>query len=284
VEKTIRKEIIRFVEESTENRLPPKDYRIFDAPLVGFSLADDPIFTSYQSIIGPFHLTPQEMYSQAAGDAQGRAGSVISWILPVSENIRKSNRKENYLPSREWAQCRTYGEKFNDALGRHMVDFLASLGAHAVVPKQSPAMRIVKDPRVGFASAWSERHVAFAAGLGSFSLNCGFITERGIAVTCGSIITDLVLEPSLRVSNEPWGNCLYFQDGSCGLCIKRCPVGAISGAGLDKLKCYSHAYGTAPNTVGKVYGLDKTGCGLCQTRVPCESLVPRRGGDGRGIA
>ena len=33
----------------------------------------------------------------------------------------------------------------------------------------------------GYFSNWSERHIAYAAGLGTFSLSDGFIIERGIA-------------------------------------------------------------------------------------------------------
>jgi epoxyqueuosine reductase len=112
-----------------------------------------------------------------------------------------------------------------------------------------------------------------AAGKGS-SLSDGFITERGIAHRCGSIITDVTITPTKRACADPWSNCLFFRDGSCGLCIKRCPVGAVSREGHDKEKCQAYVYGELRSTVGVLYGVMETGCGLCQTKVPCEAGVP----------
>lgn len=274
MERLIRDEIVRFTEESPENRFPGSEKRFFSDPLVGFAAADDPIFPEFKDLIGSFHLTPQEMFAHTFGAGEGQAASVICWILPIVEETRKSNRKENSFPSLEWAQTRSYGAKFNVSLSLYLAGYVERLGSRAVVPLLSPAMQVFKDTPVGAASSWSERHAAYAAGLGTFSLNCGFITERGIAIRCGSIITDCVLAPSKRPSNDPWGNCLYYRNGGCGLCIQRCPVGAITRKGLDKSKCYKHAYGTAPKTVGKLYGVAETGCGLCQTKVPCESRIP----------
>ncbi|MBP1611145.1 MAG: iron-sulfur cluster-binding oxidoreductase [Acidobacteria bacterium] len=274
MEKLIRDEIVRFAAESPENRFPDSDRRYFDDPLVGFAAAADPIFTEFKTLIGSFHLTPPEIFTHTFGSEEGQAASVICWLLPITEDTRKSNRKETFLPSLEWAQTRSYGAKFNVSLGRHLVSHLENFGHRAVVPLHSPLMQVFGDTPVGLASSWSERHAAYAAGLGTFSLNCGFISERGITIRCGSIVTDLVLSPSKRTDNDPWGNCLHYHNGRCGSCIKRCPVGAISRQGLDKTKCYKHAYGTVPQTVGKLYGVTETGCGLCQTKVPCESRIP----------
>jgi epoxyqueuosine reductase len=277
MEKLICDEIARFVAESPENRFPGSDRRYFDDPLIGFASAADPIFTEFKTIIGPFHLAPSEIFAHTFGSEKGPATSVICWLLPITEDTRKSNRKETFLPSLEWAQTRSYGAKFIVSLSRHLGSYLEVLGYQAVVPQLSPLMQVFGDTPAGLASSWSERHAAYAAGLGTFSLNCGFISERGITIRCGSIITNLVLAPSKRTSNDPLGNCLHYHNGRCESCIKRCPVGAISRQGLDKTLCYKHAYGTVPKTVGKLYGVAETGCGLCQTKVPCEFRIPFTG-------
>jgi len=263
----VREEIRRFVARSPANRFPDGGGPYFDEPLVGFAAADDPLFTAYKGIIGDFHLTPAQLLEGAA--------TVIVWILPISEGTRMSNRLESEWPSRKWALTRTHGETLNGALRRHLVAHLEGLGHRAVAPQLAPAWQEFTDTSVGVASTWSERHAAYAAGLGTFSLSDGLITARGIAHRVGSVITDLALPATPRTAPDHRHNCLWHRDGTCGVCIGRCPVGAITFAGHDKGRCRQYVYGAVPGAVGERYGVPYTGCGLCQTRVPCEAAIPR---------
>ena len=81
---------------------------------------------------------------------------------------------------------------------------------------------------LSYTSNWSERHVAFVCGLGTFGLSKGLITKKGIAGRFGSIITELTLSPDQREYH-----CIYEYCSMCGACVKNCPVNAIS---LDKGK------------------------------------------------
>lgn len=276
MKQTICNEIRRFVLEEEGNRFPDSGESYFEEPLVGFAAADDPLFSEYKSVIGDFHLTPAELAGlmPAGGEAPWSPRTVICWVLPISEATRKSNRGEASYPSRAWAQTRHFGESFNAALRRHLVGYLSAAGYHAFAPQLHPAWREYPDTPVGVASSWSERHAAYAAGLGTFSLNDALITPRGIAHRLGSVITDLKLEPSPRPYPDHQDNCLFYRDGSCGACIGRCPAGALSAAGHDKGSCREYVYGTVPQAVGERYGVGSTGCGLCQTKVPCESRIP----------
>lgn len=108
-----------------------------------------------------------------------------------------------------------------------------------------------------------------------FENTYGLITDKGIAHRCGSVINDAPLPPTPRRSGADYRRtCLYFSQGSCGLCIRRCPVGALSWQGHDKEKCREYVYAELRATVGQSYGIMETGCGLCQTRVPCEACIP----------
>jgi len=275
MQKAVRDEIVRFVLESKENRHLGEGERYFDEPLIGFASAEDPLFAEYKRIIGPFHRTPASFLA-AEPDAQVLLqGTVICWILPVTRATRETNRKERRWPSREWAHTRNYGEKFNTLLRRHVVTFLSGHGHRAIAPQLSPEWKRIEDTLVGIASTWSERHAAYAAGLGTFSLNDGLITERGIAHRCGSVITDLVLPPTKRSATDHRGNCLYYREGSCGICIDRCPAGALSREGHDKPKCSDYVHGEIPRAVGERFQVSELGCGLCQTMVPCEGAIPR---------
>jgi epoxyqueuosine reductase QueG len=242
---------------------------------VGFAAADDPLFSQYKKIIGDFHLTPRELFEDAFGPGSLPGGTVVVWILPIPEDTRLSNRAQDRLPSLAWARTRAFGERFNTDLRRHLVSFLEALGHRAVAPLLSPHWRMLDRTPVGLASTWSERHAAYAAGLGTFSLNDGLITPRGIAHRIGSVVTDLVLPPSGRTCEHHRANCLFFRGFDCGACIDRCPAGALTKEGHDKEKCRAHVYGAVMREVGDVYGVPEAGCGLCQTEVPCESRIPR---------
>jgi epoxyqueuosine reductase len=266
VEELLRSDIIRFIAGHPGNRLPESDTPYLDTPLVGFSSASDPLYGQYKNIIGTFHLLPSEILPAAV--------SVISWVLPVNRVVRESNRRQTELPSREWALTRTHGEGINGDLRRHLVAWLEGRGEQAAAPQYSPLWQEFGDTPVGIASTWSERHAAYAAGLGTFSLSDGFITPRGIAHRCGSVITTLPLAPTPRGFSNHHSNCLHYHDGSCGACITRCPVGAITRDGHDKTRCRELVYGTAPAQLSARYGVPQTGCGLCQTKVPCEAAIP----------
>ncbi len=279
----LEQEIKTFAGTSPANRLPfNKDYIIFDEPLVRFADGDDPIFAEYKTIIAPTHLTPREALAKAYGkspeDMPERL-SVIRWILPITDKTRKSNRSETLTPSRLWSHPRWYGEKFNDILRRHMVELLTEMGYLAVVPMLQPYFRIAANEK-GPYSNWSERHIAYAAGHGTFSLSDGFITECGIAHRCGSVVTDLVLPASPRTAENPYSNCLFYINGKCRACIVRCPAGAITEQGHDKIKCqqYLRDIGYSAATLKGGYDNNKSvaGCGLCQTKVPCEFRNPAK--------
>jgi epoxyqueuosine reductase QueG len=267
MEQRLYEEIVTFIGTHVGNKLPGSTSPYFDQPLVGISSAADPLYQEYKQIIGSFHLAPHELLP--------RANSVVSWILPISLEVRESNRHQTEWPSRQWAETRFNGEALNGKLRRHLVTWLENAGHQAVAPQYSPLWQEYAETPVGIASTWSERHAAYAAGLGTFSLSDGFITARGIAHRCGSVITTAALTPTPRTAPSHLHNCLHHNSATCGVCISRCPVGAITRAGHDKLRCRQLVYGSAPTRLSVEYGVAQTGCGLCQTKVPCEAAIPR---------
>jgi epoxyqueuosine reductase QueG len=272
----ITDEIRSFTRTSPLNRLPEYDGDvIFDEPLVNFADGNDPIFTDYKSIIDSTHLTPREALAEACGkkpeDLPARL-SIISWILPITLKTRQTNRQETVIPSRPWSYTRWYGEKFNDAAREHVVELLRNSGYLATAPSLQPYFKTMTNEK-GRYSNWSERHIAYAAGLGTFSLSDGFISERGIALRCGSVVTDLVLPPSPRTTRDHLSNCLFYVNKKCHACIPRCPAGAITENGHDKIRCDEYLNSDIAY-LKKEYGVEIQGCGLCQTKVPCEFRNP----------
>jgi len=240
------------------------EYRYYDPPLVGFAAAADPLFPEYKEIIGDLFRTPNEWLP--------RAVTVISYFLPFSEEVRISNRAPG-LASLQWLHGRFNGEEFNNKMRRFVISELQKTGAKALAPVIEPGF-ITDFKR--FASNWSERHVAYASGLGTFSLNRALITPRGMAGRFGSVITDLYFEPSSRPYTHPFQNCPSTDNRKCGACIERCPAGAITTEGKNNAICHDYLFNKDPMAeFNRQFGYPYSACGKCQTRVPCEYRIPQ---------
>jgi epoxyqueuosine reductase QueG len=245
-------------------------------PLVGFSSGADPLYDFYKEDIGDFYILPDVFVSDAHGKEFKRENlTIVSWILPQTDATKADHRKETHFPSERWARSRIMGEQVNVKLRKHLVEKLKEAGYDAVAPMISPLWKGARSEKYSFASTWSERHAAYAAGLGTFGLSDGLITEKGKAMRTGSVIVDAVIKPTPRKYEHHNESCLFIMDGTCGKCIERCPIGAISEKGHDKTLCNKYVTMTR-KYVPRHYDFDGYGCGFCQTGVPCESVNPRK--------
>ena len=270
-----------FLDDPELNRLGTGfDERAWDKPLVGFSRGDDALYLDFRKTVDPEHWIPAEAFALAfPGTAvEGRELTVISWVLPQTRATKKDNRNEAFYPSERWARSRVTGEAINEMLRQFLVNSLAEQGIQALAPTLLPQWQTVPSERFGIASSWSERHAAYASGLGTFGLSEGLITKRGKAHRVGSVIARINLSATKRPYTSSHEYCLFYASGeSCRACIDRCPVGAISNKGHDKMKCLYHTATVCRDHIQTRYGLSGGyGCGLCQTGVPCESRIPRR--------
>jgi ferredoxin len=271
-------EIIREFAGSPENSLRNEiDEPAWDEPLIGFSRGDDSLYAELKEQIGPFYWTPLDIFKDTFPDLVIAPGelTVIAWVLPQTRATKLDNRKETRFPSERWARSRKYGEEFNVKLRMHVMNMLNNSGHEALAPQLSPLWGMKVSEKYGLCSTWSERHAAYAAGLGTFGLCDGLITPAGKAMRCGSVIAHIALPPTSRPYKKHTEYCLFLTEGTCGKCMERCPAGAITKEGHNKLKCQAYVDTVTADYVKENYGLDKTyGCGLCQTKVPCESQIP----------
>ncbi len=250
----------------------------FGKPLVGFAEGEDALFTFLKNDIGPdFYWTPEEAFLSAFPEEKTRADelSVIAWVLPQTEHTRLAQSKSLDLPSVEWSKARHYGEKVNENLRRYVVDLFEADGYRACAPVLLPQWSRALSDQYGFASSWSERHAAHACGLGTFGVSDGLITPVGKAIRVGSVIVRRRFTPTPRLyeNHNEW--CLFHATGKCLACMRRCPAGAISKRGHDKVKCKQYIRNvTAVHVEKEQLGIRVSSCGLCQTKVPCESRNP----------
>jgi ferredoxin len=262
---------------STENNMEKwENEPVWAEPLVGFSNGSDPLYPFYKKDIGSFYLSPLELISNEFPDKIFNANklTVISWILPQTEATKKDHRKETHFPSERWARARIIGEKINFKLRQHVVKKLKESQIEAVAPMISPLWKSSLSEKYGYASTWSERHAAFASGLGTFGLSDGLITPAGKAMRTGSVVANIYLEPTPRPYENHTAYCLFHQKGTCGECIGRCPIGAITWKGHNKILCNKYINMTE-QYIHRHLGLDGYGCGFCQTATPCESAIPK---------
>lgn len=271
-----REELIRsaekFIENSESNCISKETaisedvagMRIYDAPIFAFGSADDMMFEDLKkpAAIGGHFMLPKEWLPGAR--------TVISFFLPFSETVKKGNRRDMLWPSSEWLHGRIEGQAMLNTLCEHLSSALTDAGYRSIVPAMDErfwsntgaAKREEK-----FTSNWSERHVAFVCGLGTFGLSKGLITEKGVAGRFGSIVTELEIEPTIRNYEG-----IYEYCSMCGKCAENCPAGAISlETGKDHPMCSAFLDITSEKFKPRY------GCGKCQVAVPCESRIPKHG-------
>jgi len=251
--KTLADEIAGFVGNSrlnTVNEIGLK--RIYDYPIIGVADAQDPMFVQLQNpdVVGPHHFLPSDWLNNAK--------SVISYFLPFSKEVRQANAEQG-LPAIEWLYGRIEGEEFNNALRNYIVDIVNQNGGKAIAPVVDSRFSVV-DMR----SNWSERHIAYIAGLGTFGLSKSLITKKGCAGRFGSVVMDVQIPPTPREYNGVYDYCTM-----CGECIRRCPSAAITQQGKDSSICLNYFDIEILPRFAPRYG-----CGKCQTAVPCEFGLP----------
>ena len=265
-----------YVNESPENSLKNKaDDKAWADPLIGFSNGADPLYQFYKEDIGSFFKTPIEWFKIAypALDLPPGEITVITWILPHTQTTKREHRLPRKMPTERWARARIMGEAFNSKLRKHIVETLKEAGIPAVSPMIHPDWGRHPSVKYSLASNWSERHAAYAAGLGTFGLCDALITPRGKAMRSGSVIARISIPASLRPYTDHQAYCLWYAKGTCMECAARCPVNAITEAGHDKEKCSAYLQVTR-RYVEDTFNFKGYGCGLCQTGVACESGIP----------
>jgi len=260
----------RFTEESQYNYIDKEsaicpqytEMQIFEAPIFAFGAANDIIFNEFKSpeIIGEMFITPNEWLPDA--------DTVISFFLPYTDIVKSANSTNYEWPANEWLHGRYEGQIFLQELMIFLKNLLSDAGQKVMIPTNEKVYNnssVDIDGITKFVSNWSERHVAYACGLGTFGLSKGLITEKGVCGRFGSLLTDLNLPKDKRKYSDPYEYCTM-----CGACVHHCPIKAIAlDSGKNSFLCSEFL-----NKVSEKHK-PRYGCGKCQVKVPCESRIPR---------
>lgn len=249
---------------SAEDAIRPElaGMQIYDAPLLASAAADDPLFLKLREpqVIGEGVFLPTDWLPEAQ--------SVLSFFLPFTEPVKRSNRGGD-TASDEWLHARIEGQLMLNVLGEYLCGLLRDAGYAAAFPTTDPRFSTLGP----YASNWSERHVAYVCGLGTFGLSRSLITAKGTAGRFGSIITSAPLPAANRPYSTPFDYCTL-----CGACAVNCPADAIDVKrgvidGKEQTLCGPFVRATFLPPHGPNNRV-RYGCGKCQVGVPCESGIP----------
>jgi epoxyqueuosine reductase QueG len=287
-----------YFSSSELNHLPQKygGGRIFSNPLIGVASGSDNIFQKYKEYVGLEHLTPLELWiSSKKKEIPEDQLRTISIVFPYSQKIREEGQKpiklkHFLLPSEFYSVGRNYANEFIASTLKKTNSYFEDEGFNGVGGVLSDTYTVITKGR--FYSTWSERHIAFAAGLGTFSLHEGFISDVGCNIRLGSVVTDAPLEITPRKSDEPYSNCLFYAKSICKECTNKCPANAITTEGHDKALCNNYRMKVSRRMVPRLTSILKphtrningewreksfpVGCAFCQFGVPCMDKNPTK--------
>jgi epoxyqueuosine reductase QueG len=248
--------------------------KMLEEPLLGFGDPEDPAFAALKNpeVVGNHFMAPREWLAEV--------NTVISLFFPFTAEVKTTNGTDMGWPSDEWLHARLEGQAFLFRACRSLQRFLEDRGFTCLIPSldkrfassgtltDGSGKPLHHDTRQQnyYTSNWSERHVAYVCGLGTFGLSRGLITARGIAGRFGSVLTSAVFEKDPRPYTRYDEYCTR-----CGACVRNCPAGAIS---LEEGKRHPPCAAFVDSTMEK--HRPRYGCGKCQVRVPCESGIPGR--------
>lgn len=253
--KEMKDKIRSFIEDYVLNYQKQKGTATaWESPLVAFAGAHDPLFSELKTAVDPDHLLPQDLLPGAE--------TVITYFIPFQKEFNHSNAKGREASS-QWARAYVETNRLIVELNESLAQMLQSGGYNtALIP---PTHNFDK---VKLISRWSHKHVAHIAGLGKFGLHQLLITGQGCSGRLGSLVSDIGLEPTPRPESE---FCLHKHNGSCDLCVQRCPVEALTAEAFDRHKCYEVCLDN-----GKIHEhLGTTDvCGKCCASVPCAFINP----------
>lgn len=240
--------------------------RFFLPPILSIGRADDPEYEDLKKpgVIGPHFMTPKEWLPEAK--------SVISLFLPFTERVINSNMVDPVQPSWEWLFTRVDGQQHLLATGALVQQALIKEGYRAIVPQTDDRYMMRTSPQQTeipipvWSSNWSERHVAYVAGLGTFGRHTNFISKKGCCGRLISIVTDWESEP-----DEKDYSGLYDYCADCGACYRVCPGDALSQDGKTLTACSAFLRKNCSQYAPRY------GCGKCQSGLPCSTRSFHKG-------
>lgn len=209
-----------FIEDSIKELIVGSTNTKYREPIIAFADVEDPEFESIKSMTHENHMLPKEWMSEGK--------TIVSYFIPLTKELMEINRKHEYV-AKEWAVAYIETNNLIKEINSTMAKKLKEYGIDTVW--QLPDVHYDSEKLMSY---WSQRHIAYIAGIGTFGMNNMLITDKGCMGRYGSFVIDYRIEPSKKNRDE---KCLYKLNGSCRICMDMCPVQALTTQGFDRHKC-----------------------------------------------
>lgn len=239
----------------------PREYNelaVWREPVMACAPADDR-FQRLKKITVPDHALPQDLLPAAA--------TVVVWFVPFKRHLQRDNTRGK-RPALSWGRAYVSTNAMIERTGRAMQALIEHAGGEAAL---TPSTHNFDKQRL--VSRWSHKHLGHLIGLGRYGTHCQFITPVGCSGRMGSLVTGVDLGDHPLVNADEL--CLLKAGKPCGLCIKACPVDALSEKGMDRAACYARLQANY-RLLMEPDGLPDTTevCAKCQVGMPCSLTSP----------
>lgn len=233
---------------------------IWREPLLVNARADDR-FDRLPDIAARDHLLPSGLLAETR--------SVVVFFLPFKKELAVENHKGD-TPCRNWGLAYEATNRLINRASEYLQGYFKARGYRAAL---TPATHNFNEAEL--VARWSHKHLGYLAGLGRFGVNAQLITPSGCAGRMGSLVTeaDLGDAPLVRAPEL----CLHKNGRKCLVCLKRCPVDAVSTTGIDRRLCWERLKSNLAK-LEALAGMDSEThvCAKCQVLVPCSLKAPPR--------
>jgi epoxyqueuosine reductase QueG len=233
-----------------------KTLKLWKEPIVEFVSAEDENLPKLKEIVCSDHLMPRDILPDAK--------TVISYFIPFQDNIVKSNI-EGAMASTEWAIAYIKTNNLIRLINEEIEVLVRKDGYKAGKISAVHSFDTKK-----LVSTWSQMHIAYIAGMGTFGINNMLITQNGCCGRFGSIITNYELS-EYKQTGEIKEKCLNKLYGTCGICQSNCVAKCFSKTYFDRQKCYEQCLKN--KDFHRKYGHADV-CGKCCVNLPCSTTEP----------
>jgi len=252
-------ELRQFLEEFVEKESDRLSHASWWRKPLLVSAPIDGRFDALPDIAMDEHIHPYDLLKTAK--------SLIVFFIPFVKDLIRENRPGE-RPIRNWGVAYVETNDLINRAGESIADWLKEMGYASGL---TPATHNFNEDRL--MARWSHKHLAHLTGLGRFGTHYMIITPAGACGRFGSLVSEADLGDNPLMDTEH--ACLLKAGQTCGKCMDRCPVNALTEDGFDRRKCWDRLNENR-DTLDYFSDLPENThvCAKCVAMLPCSFANP----------